>query len=62
VFQTNRAHVTHVEESASDPAMRSVLIEVKAPALRLTSAEPADGLRQVAGAPAWRTTGLQHGW
>ena len=29
VFQTNRAGVTHVEEGASDPPMRAVLIEVK---------------------------------
>ena len=32
VFQTNRAgNVTHVEEGASDPPMRAVLIEVKTP-------------------------------
>ena len=53
VFQTNRANVTHVEEGASDPPMRAVLIEVKAPAPRPATAEPADGLRQMAGAPAW---------
>jgi hypothetical protein len=53
VFQTNRANVTHVEEGASDPPMRAVLIEVKAPAPRPAAAEPADGLREVAGAPAW---------
>ena len=53
VFQTNRANVTHVEEGASDPPMRAVLIEVKSPAPRPATAEPADGLRQVAGAPAW---------
>jgi hypothetical protein len=53
VFQTNRANVAHVEEGASDPPMRAVLIEVKAPAPRPATAEPADGLRQVAGAPAW---------
>ena len=53
VFQTNRANVTHVEEGASDPPMRAVLIELKAPAPRPATAEPADGLRQVAGAPAW---------
>jgi hypothetical protein len=53
VFQTNRANVTHVEEGASDPPMRAVLIEVKPPAPRPAAAEPADGLRQVAGAPAW---------
>jgi hypothetical protein len=53
VFQTNRANVTHVEEGASDPPMRAVLIEVKPPAPREAVAEPADGLRHVAGAPAW---------
>jgi hypothetical protein len=53
VFQTNRANVTHVEEGASDPPMRAVLIEVKSPAPRPPATEPADGLRQVAGAPAW---------
>src|SRR3954451_148662 len=52
-FQTNRAGVTHVEEGASDPPMRAVLIEVKTPAPREGRAEPPDGLRQVAGAPAW---------
>lgn len=53
VFQTNRANVTHVEEGASDPPMRAVLIEVKPPAPRPAAAELPDGLRQVAGAPAW---------
>ena len=53
VFQTNRANVTHVEEGASDPPMRAVLIEVKAAAPRPAVTEPADSLRQVAGAPAW---------
>jgi hypothetical protein len=53
VFQTNRANVTHVEEGASDPPMRAVLIEVKSPAPRPAAAAPPDGLRQVAGAPAW---------
>jgi hypothetical protein len=53
VFQTNRANVTHVEEGASDPPMRAVLIEVKPPAPRGSAAEPLDGLRTVAGAPAW---------
>jgi hypothetical protein len=53
VFQTNRAGVTHVEEGASDPPMRAVLIEVKSPAPRERGEEPVDGLRQVAGAPAW---------
>ena len=54
VFQTNRANVTHVEEGASDPPMRAVLIELKNAAPREPVAEaPADGLRQVAGAPAF---------
>ena len=53
VFQTNRANVTHVEEGASDPPMRAVLIEVKTAAPRPAAGEPTDGLRQVAGAPAW---------
>ena len=53
VFQSNRANVTHVEEGASEPPMKGVLIEVKAPAPRAAVAEISDGLRQVAGAPAW---------
>jgi hypothetical protein len=53
VFQTNRANVTHVEEGASEPPMRAVLIEVKAAAPRTPAPEPADSLRQVGGAPAW---------
>jgi hypothetical protein len=53
VFQTNRANVTHVEEGASDPPMKGVLIELKTPAPRPATAESPDGLRQVAGAPAW---------
>lgn len=53
VFQMNRAGVTHVEEGASDPPMRAVQIEVKSPAPRERREEPAEGLRQVAGAPAW---------
>jgi hypothetical protein len=54
VFQTNRANVTHVEEGASDPPMRAVLIELKSAAPREAAAEaPADGLRQVAGAPSF---------
>jgi len=62
VFQTNRANVTHVEEGASDPPMRAVLIEVKAAAPRPTVTEPADGLRQVAGAPAWDTNNRAAAW
>ena len=53
VFQTNRANVTHVEEGASDPPMRAVLIEVKTPTPRPAAPEPSDGLRLVGGAPAW---------
>jgi hypothetical protein len=53
VFQTNRAGVTHVEEGASDPPMRAVLIEVKPAAPRSAAEEPPDSLRQVAGAPGW---------
>ena len=53
VFQTNRAGVTHVEEGASDPPMRGVLIEVKARAPRESRDDPSDGLRHVVGAPAW---------
>jgi hypothetical protein len=53
VFQTNRAGVTHVEEGASDPPMRAVLIEIKSPGPREGRDEQADGLRQVLGAPAW---------
>ena len=54
VFQTNRAGVIHVEEGASDPPLRAVLIEVKTPAPRpVAAAEVTDGLRQVAGAPTW---------
>jgi hypothetical protein len=53
VFQTNRAGVTHVEEGASDPPMRAVLIEIKTPAPRQGDVEPADGLRTVVGTPAW---------
>jgi hypothetical protein len=56
VFQTNRAGVTHVEEGASDPPMRAVLIEVKAPAPHESRSEAADGLAQVAGAPTWENS------
>ena len=52
-FQTNRANVTHVEEGASDPPLRAVLIELKAATPRPAAAEVADGLRQVVGPPAW---------
>lgn len=62
VFQTNRANVTHVEEGASDPPMRAVLIEIKPAAPRPAAAEPADGLRQVAGAPAWDANNRAAAW
>ena len=62
VFQTNRAGVTHVEEGASDPPMRAVLIEVKSPAPRERRDEPPDGLRQVAGAPAWDANNRAAAW
>jgi hypothetical protein len=52
VFQKNRANVTHVEEGASDPPMRAVQIELKNPTPRGAAGDGADGLRQVAGAPA----------
>ena len=61
VFQTNRAGVTHVEEGASDPPLRAVLIEVKSPAPRQGGETPADGLRQAAGAPA-TTCRLRRTW
>lgn len=53
-FQTNRANVTHVEEGASEPPLRAVLIELKRPAPTGEVGEGADGLRQVAGPPAWQ--------
>jgi hypothetical protein len=52
-FQTNRAGVNHVEEGASEPPLRAILIEVKAAAPRPAGAAISDGLRQVAGAPTW---------
>jgi len=62
VFQTNRAGVTHVEEGASDPPMRAVLIEVKSPGPRERAEEPPDALRQVAGAPAWDANNRAVAW
>lgn len=53
VFQTNRANVTHVEEGASAPPMRAILIELKSAAPREAAVDAADGLRQVAGTPAF---------
>jgi hypothetical protein len=53
VFQENVAGSTHVEEGASEPPMRAVLMEVKSAAPRTDVVETPDGLRQVAGAPSW---------
>jgi hypothetical protein len=52
-FQTNRAGVTHVEEGASDPPLRAILIEIKAAAPRAVRGDAPDDLGHVAGAPAW---------
>ena len=54
VFQSNVAGNTHVEEGASDPPMRAILMEVKTPAPGAEVAEPPDGLHQVLGAPSWK--------
>jgi hypothetical protein len=52
-FQTNRANVTHVEEGASDPPMRAILIELKrSPPTGEAGGDP-EGLRRVLGAPSW---------
>src|SRR3954464_4814669 len=53
VFQANVPGNTHVEEGASDPPMRAILMEVKTAAPPTDVVETADGLRQVAGAPSW---------
>jgi hypothetical protein len=53
VFQQNRANVTHVEEGASDPPMRAILIELKRPAPKGEAGTGPDGLRQVVGTPGW---------
>jgi hypothetical protein len=53
-FQINRANVTHVEEGASDPPLRAVLIELKRPAPTGTVGDGPDGLLQVAGPQAWQ--------
>jgi hypothetical protein len=62
IFQTNRAGVTHVEEGASDPPMRGVLIEIKSAAPRSALPDPADGLRHVLGAPAWDQNDRAAAW
>lgn len=61
VFQTNRANVTHVEEGASEPPMRAILIELKRPAPLGTAGDGPQGLRQVIGVPAWEN-GRAAGW
>ena len=53
VFQSNVAGNTHIEEGASDPPMRAILMEVKTAAPRTDVVETADGLREVAGPPSW---------
>ena len=62
VFQTNRANVTHVEEGASDPPMRAVLIEVKTPAPRPARASRPTACARWPERPPGRTTGPRHGW
>ncbi len=54
VFQSNVAGNTHIEEGASDPPMRAILMEVKSAAPGADVAEPPDGLHQVLGAPSWK--------
>jgi len=51
-FQTQRAGVTHYEEGAGTPPMRSVQIELKSPAPGGTTGTPGENLRQVFGPPA----------
>jgi hypothetical protein len=53
IFQANVAGNTHVEEGASDPPMRAVLMEVKRPAPGAEATETPDGVRQVVGPPSW---------
>jgi hypothetical protein len=52
-FQTNRANVTHVEEGASDPPMRAILIELKRSSPTVEAGGGPEGLRRVLGAPSW---------
>src|SRR6478609_10168890 len=49
VFQANVAGNTHIEEGASDPPMRAILMEVKTPAAGPDLEEPADGVHKVLG-------------
>jgi len=53
VFQTNRANVTHVEEGASDPPMRAILIELKKSMPAGDAGGGSEGLRRVVGVPSW---------
>src|SRR5688572_20934704 len=53
VFQTNRANVTHVEEGASDPPMRAILIELKRSSPTGEVGGGPEDLRRVLGAPSW---------
>ena len=54
VFQSNVAGNTHVEEGASDPPMRAILMEVKSPAPR-TPKSPSrlTACVRSLGAPSW---------
>jgi hypothetical protein len=58
IFQTNRANVTHVEEGASDPPLRAVLIEVKSAAPRAAAEEPC---ARSSDRPPGKTGGLRRG-
>ena len=62
VFQTNRANVTHVEEGASDPPMKGVLIELKTPAPRPATRRARMACARSPERPPGRTTGPRHGW
>ncbi len=53
VFQANVAGNTHVEEGASDPPMRAVLMEVKAAEPKNEAVETPDAVRQIVGPPSW---------
>jgi hypothetical protein len=52
-FQTNRANVTHVEEGASDPPLRAILIELKKSSPTGEAGGGTEGLRRTLGAPSW---------
>jgi hypothetical protein len=55
-FQTNRANVTHVEEGASDPPLRAILIELKKSSPIGEAGGGPEGLRQVRGTPSWENS------